>query len=236
MSHEDLLDLVAVYALGSLGPEEARIVSAHLATCTECRAEYAALRPAANAIGFATNDVAIDALRSERMKRRVLAAIAPGVASPSATKVQFRSMLVTTVAAVAAGLVLGFFTVTMAHRLAETRAELARSQQTLAELGAAGAQRYDVPHGVVLKTPERVYLVMQTMPQAPRGRVYQAWTLAPGAKTVAPSTTFVPDRDGFVVVSLPEPAAKISAVAVSVEPPGGSRAPTTKPAFIRPLT
>ena len=231
LTHDELLDLVAVYALGALGAGEARIVSAHLETCAECRAEYAALRPAANAIGFATNDVAIDEVRARRMKGRILRAIAP-----SAVAMQVRSMLVTTVAAVAAALVLGFFAVTTAHRLADTRSELARSQQILTELGAAGAQRYPVPHGVVLRTADRVYLVMQTLPPPPPGRVYQAWTIAPGSKAVVPSATFVPDGRGFVVVSLSQPAAKIAAVAVSLEPPGGSRAPTTKPAFLRPLT
>jgi anti-sigma-K factor RskA len=66
--------------------------------------------------------------------------------------------------------------------------------------------------------------------------VYQAWTLAPGAKTVSPSLTFVPDRNGFVVVSLPQSVGDVSAVAVSVEPTGGSKAPTTKPLFVQPLT
>lgn len=231
LNHDELLDLVAVSALGALGPEEARLVSSHLATCAECRAEYAALRPAANAVGFASNDAPIDELLAKRMKRRILSAIAPTAAGTGA-----RSILVTALASIAAAIVLGFFAVTTAHRLSETRAELASSQQILADLGAAGARRYDVPHGVILRTAERVYLVMQTLPPPPKGRVYQAWTVAPGSKAVAPSATFVPDGHGFVVVSLPQPSAKIAAVAVTVEPPGGSRAPTTKPAFLRPLT
>lgn len=52
--------------------------------------------------------------------------------------------------------------------------------------------------------------------------VYQAWTLAKGAKTVQPSMTFIPD-------------VRTALVAVSVEPTGGSERPTTKPIAAVPL-
>jgi anti-sigma-K factor RskA len=106
----------------------------------------------------------------------------------------------------------------------------------LNDLQIAGAQQYHVRDGDVFKNRERVYLVMRTLPALAAGHVYQAWTLAPGAKNVTPSVTFVPDNRGFVVVSLPESSANISAVAISVEPSGGSQAPTTKPLFVQPLT
>jgi hypothetical protein len=38
------------------------------------------------------------------------------------------------------------------------------------------------------------------------------------------------------LVPIPEDAGNLAAVAVSVEPEGGSRQPTTKPAFIQPLS
>ncbi|MGH7683768.1 MAG: anti-sigma factor, partial [Vulcanimicrobiaceae bacterium] len=112
----------------------------------------------------------------------------------------------------------------------------ASTERHLNDLQIAGAHVYRVPDGQIYKTSQRVYLVMRELPQLPPNHVYQAWTLAPGAKTVAPSATFVPDEHGFVVVSLPESAEQVGAVAVSVEPTGGSRAPTTKPLFVRPLT
>ncbi|MGH7716764.1 MAG: anti-sigma factor domain-containing protein, partial [Vulcanimicrobiaceae bacterium] len=124
--------------------------------------------------------------------------------------------------AIAAALVFGFFSYS--------------AEQRLNELQVATAKQYDVPGGEILKNGARVYIVMHELPVLPAGHVYQAWTLAPGAKNVAPSVTFVPDSRGFVVVSLPQAAASVGAVAVSVEPSGGSLAPTTKPLFVRPLT
>ena len=52
---------------------------------------------------------------------------------------------------------------------------------------------------------------------------------------MAPSLTFTPSQNGLTLVPLPEAAAGLAAVAVSVEPQGGSRQPTTKPAFVQPL-
>jgi anti-sigma-K factor RskA len=81
----------------------------------------------------------------------------------------------------------------------------------------------------VLTHGDRLYLAMHGLPAPPRGRVYQAWTLAKGAKSVAPSVTFTPAGGGIAVVRLPEAATTIAAVAVSVEPEGGSKQPTTTP-------
>ena len=51
-AHDELLDSVAVYALGSLPKSEAAAVRAHLRTCAQCRAEYDVLRPAVDALSL----------------------------------------------------------------------------------------------------------------------------------------------------------------------------------------
>ena len=57
-----------------------------------------------------------------------------------------------------------------------------------------------------------------------------------GAKAVAPSITFTPSADGSAIVAVPPISAPLAAVAISVEPQGGSKAPTSTPTFIRPLS
>jgi anti-sigma-K factor RskA len=214
-SHDEMLDLVAVYALGAVSAEEARLVSAHLAVCSECRKEYDALKPAADAVALSTDD-RLDARYCPPMKARLMQAIdvreGPSQHRPWA-------LMTTTALATAAAVLLALF-----------------SANTERRLQLVGAHVYRVPDGQIFKTSQRVYLVMRDLPPLPAHHVYQAWTLAPGAKSVAPSVTFVPDEHGFVIVSLPEPAAQIGALAVSVEPSGGSLAPTTKPLFVKPLT
>ncbi len=60
--------------------------------------------------------------------------------------------------------------------------------------------------------------------------------MAKGAKTFAPSTLFAPSSSGSAIVALPENADNVTAVAVSIEPEGGSKTPTSKPTFVRPLS
>lgn len=217
-SHGDLLDLVAVYALGAVNAEDARVVSAHLAVCPECREEYDALKPAADAVALSTDD-RLDAIHCPPMKARLMQAI--DALEPKAQRRPW-PLMATAALAIAAAVALALFS--------------ASTERRLNDLQLAGAHVYRVSGGQIYKTSQRVYLVLRELPPLPADHVYQAWTLAPGAKTVAPSATFVPDEHGFVVVSLPEPAEQIGAVAVSVEPSGGSRTPTTKPLFVKPLT
>lgn len=73
-SHEELLDLVAVYALGALEGEEAREISTHIAHCDECRREFDSLKPAAEAVALSVDD-RLNAVNCPRMKSRLLEAV-----------------------------------------------------------------------------------------------------------------------------------------------------------------
>jgi len=127
---------------------------------------------------------------------------------------------------------------------AETEASVAAAARSrardlderLALLTAPGSKYFTVPGGEVVTGGGRVIIAMQHAPALPPGKVYQAWTLRRGAKTVAPSVTFAPDSNGVTVIELPEAAADLAAVAVTVEPVGGSKVPTTTPAFVRKLS
>ncbi len=119
---------------------------------------------------------------------------------------------------------------------ADANARLALTQSQLADLIAPGNERYPVPGGVVERSAGRILIALQHLPPPPKGKVYQAWTLHKGAKAVAPSSTFLPDSTGLALVELPGSANDIAAVAVSVEPAGGSKQPTSKPNFVRPLS
>jgi anti-sigma-K factor RskA len=111
---------------------------------------------------------------------------------------------------------------------------LAGEEMTVADLMSDDAHRYDVSGGQVVVVRDRIYLTMHDMAAPPRGRVYQAWTLPKNARAMTPSATFLPDAHGVAVVSLPASARATAAVAVSVEPDGGSRTPST-PLFVQKL-
>ncbi|GAC1444095.1 MAG: anti-sigma factor [Vulcanimicrobiaceae bacterium] len=278
--HDDsFLDSVAALALGTLPETEARDVVRHATACAICSREYASLRAAADAIGFAAElaPTAMDELSARRLKARVMTAVvesvpethngvrttqpldsrasAGGDASRRGRSVWLPYGIAAAAALVAAVSLANNATLrgdraSDASRIAslESSASDARSQANaaraqlvtldarVAKIVAPGSRHFSVNAGEVVASGNRVILALRNLPKLPAGKTYQAWTLARGAKAVAPSVTFATDATGVALVELPEDAAHLAAVAVSVEPTGGSKAPTSKPTFVRALT
>jgi len=254
-THDAMLDDVAVYALGAMAPADAERVRGHLATCARCRAEYEALRPAAGALAYSAeacetgqNGPHVSALLKPRIMREVRASLAPAVRERPRPAFVWPAYLVAA-ACIAIALLSTISNISVggqlktaqaeldANKLAITQSERAldADRSTIADLTSADAKRYPVPNGAVIARGGKIYLAMHDMPTPPKGKVYQAWTLPKGSKAMAPSITFVPDPHGVAVLALPQDARGTSAVAISVEPDGGSKAPTTKPVALAAL-
>jgi hypothetical protein len=232
ISHADMLDNVALYALGVLPPLEAADVADHLKSCPECRAEYQLLSPAVTAIGYAAEADGRLAGPSFTLKTRLMQQVRstkPGRSSRPArlTIPRWPALIAAAcfVVAVAAGLVNS----SLRERLGRDEARIAQQSTVIADVTAPDAKRYAFGHGSVVVRGRHLYLAMHALAQPPKGRVYQAWTLPKGSKKMAPSITFKPGPTGETLIRLPVSANTIVAVAVSVEPSGGSKQPTTKP-------
>jgi anti-sigma factor RsiW len=264
--HDDaFFDQLAVFALGALPEAEARPLAAHVASCPECKAEYARLRETADLIAFAAEPPRGEKLlyteHSVRMKKRVMQSVRDDVAAkppPAAgAKRAARRLSWDVIAALAACIALVTACVEAyllraqgdGQQIAQLQQQLLYQQRDaaaasfranelesrVAALLARGSRHFRVANGEVVTSHGHVLLAMH-LPPAPFGKVYQAWTLKKGKKTVAPSITFMPGPDGVVLIELPEPAKGLAAVAVSVEPPGGSKAPTSPPIVVRKLS
>ena len=68
MSHEEIRELLAGYAIDSLTDEETAVLASHLASCAECRAELKSLQEAVEAMAEAVPPVA----PPERLRAGVL--------------------------------------------------------------------------------------------------------------------------------------------------------------------
>ena len=218
-AHDEMLDNVAAYALGTLDSLEARAVAAHMRTCDECCAEYDALRPVVSAVGSAGES---EAVPSPLLKMRIMKEVRAQGSRPKWAW-NARGFYALPYALAAAGLLLA----------AGLGLVVEQQHATIADLSAA--RRVAFAQGDVLVAPDRLFVVVHRLPALPAGKVYQMWTLAKGAKTVTPSVTFTPDEHGSAVVIVPASEANTAATAISVEPAGGSQQPTTKPIAVIPI-
>jgi anti-sigma-K factor RskA len=256
-NREAMLESVALYALGVLPRSEAAFVVAFIANDDEARREYEDLRAAADAIAHTAQEP-VDSATSARMKERLLARVrsdaAAGTVVPRRVAAAYPAWLWGTGLAAAAAIVFSLITVvadinvrgdlaaaqrrttTLQTQLAQNERTSARDRQTLADLLAPDARRYQVADGSVILRRDRLYFALAKLPPPPKGHVYQAWTAAKGSSTMIPGPTFVPNPGGVTVVPLTVDGTRVGVVAVSVEPEGGSKAPTSTPTFVRQLT
>ena len=98
-------------------------------------------------------------------------------------------------------------------------------QQTYALEGTGAAQ--GVRGEVVRLGDERAVLVAEDLPSPPEGETYEAWILREDVPE--PAGLFEPDDAGVAAAPIEGSIEDADAVAVTVEPSGGSSSPTSDP-------
>ena len=225
-------DLKEAYALGALSEEERQEFEDYLAAHPELRAEVDDLKSVANLLALAPQEYEPPPeLRRNLMDR--IAASLPGATladRPPRQGVLRRlfgpgGLVAATVLALAfVGLLV--WNVSLRSENEAMQDEL-QGQLTTYELQGTGAAR-DVRGEVVRIGDERAVLVAENLPSAPEGKVYEAWLMRDDVPE--PAGLFEPSRDGGVAAAPIEGSLRdADAVAVTVEPSGGSSAPTSEP-------
>jgi len=208
-SHDEaMLELASLRAIDALEADEAAIIDAHLAQCDECRAEFARSRAAGTALAFAAASPAPAALRDRVLGSAVkIRRITPWYAK-TGTK---------TSAAIAAAVLVAVGSWLALHQPQRQWAATCASVQCGTVVAHGGVLRLDA-----------------TLPSLPAGKVYQAWIIHPKSSPI-PEPTFTVSQAGQGSVSMQATPAPGDVVAVTVEPSGGSQAPTTKPVLVATL-
>jgi anti-sigma-K factor RskA len=100
-----------------------------------------------------------------------------------------------------------------------------QGQQTYALEGTGAAQ--GVQGEVVRLGDERAVLIAEDLPSPPEGETYEAWILREDVPE--PAGLFEPDDAGVAAAPIEGSIEDADAVAVTVEPSGGSSSPTSDP-------
>ena len=214
MDTDTLHDLTAAYALDALDAADREVYEEHLAGCTHCQEEFAELSLAAGALAYAVEPVSPPPLLRER--------ILDAARAERPNVVPLRPRWVSPVAAVAAvvavaAIALGIWNVSLHNRLNSAQTAL----RGVPLKGATGS--------VVVGSGGSSALVVANLGPAPAGKTYEAWVVA--GKSAFPAGTFS-GGEGTTVVRLTRPVPRGALVAVTVEPAGGSKQPTSKPFIV----
>lgn len=249
-NHDALREQAALYALGGLSEAERTAFETHLNGCAECKAEVTSFQPVSGALaqGVEQHDPPaalrrriLGAARRAPEPPRRLSALAPWLAAAA--------MLVVTVG-------MGMYTEQLRQRVSNLEVQLrdalvrvdngerritvalqaaAAAETPLAILTAPDVQRIDLAgQPAAPRASARAFwsrsrglvLTGANLPSLPPGRVYQLWFVTAQAPVSAGLLT--PDEAGRLTTVLNTPAdipAPV-ALAVTIEPEGGSPGPT----------
>lgn len=252
--NDDIHALASAYLLDALDPEERDAFEAHLERCETCRHDLEELRPVLDALAEATATPPPPALRD-----RVLASIddvrpLPPIvdparlgAPPEAASAHHRSAhgrRRTTAPGAwvlgAAAVLLLVVAVAAAFLAARSTDGPGGSPSVDAVLEAPDARTIERSFDgfraevVLSRSENRAVVRSSDLPDAPAGRTYQLWYQRPGEGLV-PAGLLPADGDGHQAV-LAGPLDDAVAIGVTVEPSGGSPAPTTEPVAFVELT
>ena len=251
----DIHGLVGAYAVDAIDEQERSAFELHLAECPECQAEVASLREAATQLSLMSETAPPASMRDSvlagiRTVRPLppLEAQSPGQVSsgpvgaapstadaphPTENVLHFRPRRrVTTwlaTAAAAAALLIGG--VTWSPWDNGSGRTVSPTEQVLA---AKDAQRYEKVIGGAKATIVRsaslgkAVIIADHMPAAPDGKDFQLWLDQPNRGMVSAGVMPHGSAD-TVTVLLSGDAATATGAGITVEPAGGSTAPTTEP-------
>ncbi len=228
-------ELLAGYAADALDDDERLDVATHLAECREHDVELAALRRDFERIAVAVNPIEPPAgLRSSLLDAFDREVAGVSATAPAPTPLPARPTRIEKPRAPRFGIFAGGFGYALAAALLVVAIGL----------GAWGLSRGGTDNGVVLATTtedgqslqvtylhdQHIAILNVDLSAPPEGHKYQAWQIVDGAP-VSIGVLYTHSGDLAFAADLDN----ASAVALSVEPTGGSQAPTTTPILVTEL-
>jgi hypothetical protein len=246
---------LTLFAMRALAPDEQTSIRLHLDQCDICRAELASIMGDLALVAMSAEQHPLPDGARERFLSRIGAAPAAdnrivSIADGSAQKPQTRRAAVwipwTAVAAlllIAAGLgeKLHLANVELQQQAAQLASEASvnqRAREVLDVLTAPAAQHvlltagspHPAPSARAIYLSSRGALILQAsnLAQIESGKTYELWVIPADGKPPIPAGLFRPDAAGSANVVLPQIPAGVEAKAfgITVEPAGGSSAPT----------
>jgi anti-sigma-K factor RskA len=222
---EHVDELIAGQALHALSEEDSERVALHAAECDRCRRQLREAEAIAASLAYAVPTLA----PPPDLRERVLAAVEPGVSAPHSAPAaapaprsrrpvragwwpRLSAVGMPVLAAAVIGLLI--WNVSLRGDLNSLTGNLQR-----------GDARRLGNFGTVVTKAGGSSTLYASIAQAPAGKTYEAWVIH--GQAAVPAGLF--QGGGTLTLKLTEPAKPGDVIAITIEPAGGTKAPTTKP-------
>jgi anti-sigma-K factor RskA len=237
IDQERFEDLKHAYVLGALPEEERSEFERYLLANPDLQAEVEELSAVAGLLALSPQEQE----PAPELRRRIMDTVEAEAGHPRADRRSWLAGLREAMGlrdlalAAAAMLVIGLFSWSMLLqgevRDLQGRVQGLQSQPQdpqMIALGGTGTKQ-GVRAELVTLEGDRAVLMAENMPPVPEGKTYQIWVIR--GDTPQPSGLFEPKGDSIAAV-VETPVEGADAVAVTVEPEGGSKEPTTEPMLV----
>jgi lipoprotein-anchoring transpeptidase ErfK/SrfK len=248
-THSEIQSLLAPYALHALDDSDRELVDAHLATCHECSDELADLLETASMVTLTEVEAPpaqlwgriATGMRADQLSSPVTAPVAAPVSAPVSAPVAavernpvtdlgterlrrrgIRNALLGAVAAVAVAVPITASVVQPATPSIAALATKAAASTNARKIALLSPEKTRLGE-VILDANGNGYLTNETLSPLPEGQSYQLWTIVNGVPVSAGLLGRTPTTVAFSA------AAKVDAVAVTIELDTGASAPTATP-------
>lgn len=237
MDRSELLDLIPAYALEALEPDEKRQVEALLKTDAEAQQIFAEYQDISNNLILATPARKAPAHLQDDLRKRLAAnRPAPTQAAPSVSSQTSRRRITIWVPLLAAAAILIIIFGVVSYLNRDKAKELYDQIVAMPD-----HKTMPIPEGAGNPAGEMVasadgseaVIRMTRMPALQSDRTFQLWLIDDsGAHSGGLFPFTQPDSNYYVIVPLQKNIMDYKAFGVSVEPSGGSQAPSTTPIVI----
>lgn len=248
--HEQFAEDLAVYALGALEGTEKEALERHLKECASCQSELEKLQGDAMLLALST----VGPLPPAHLRKRLLRAIAREQREKVPASKRSLWWPLAPYAVSASLIVLAVFLwnenrslhqslAKLEQRQSEREAQLRQAQDLINTLTSPESKRITLapvkaqpqPQGKAyyLSGSGHLIFLANNLAPVPANKVYELW-LIPSKGSPLPAGLFQPDSRGTAtIVNPPLPAGvEAKAFAITIEPAGGSPAPTSEPIML----
>ncbi|MEW6406697.1 MAG: anti-sigma factor [Chloroflexota bacterium] len=236
--HTPFIENIPAYAIGAMDADEAAALESHLATCASCRTELAEYRLVSESLLTAVPPKPPSAALRKRLQSRL-----PRAKKASRPQWTWSFGSLAMGLTVVALLVLNLLSLTQFRRIQNQQADLLNqledAQAALALLSSQTAQMFSVSgekvSGTLLLDEEqnRAVLIVQDLPMLAQDQTYQAWLIEPDGGRVSAGLFHAESGQTYTtqVIFASQELSDFVGIGVTIEPSGGSEAPTGERIF-----